>query len=378
MDEGQNLNNGGSGLGAAGGFESFGNANAGMVNGNVGQSGEQSASVMLPQGGNVMQQNVGSALIQSDGAELLQGFSAGLGQSINSISQQDVMIGGEVPELSLGQQAIPSGTGDIVIGGDGGAKSGKSKKGLVIALAAVGVLAAVAVGVLAMWKGGVFGGGKKEEKTALLNSIEQEQKNVSLIESFFEHIYDGDVSFELAYRNEDFVNSLGESITSFNDFCNEIKNSSRNALNEETKNLLVKMNDICEKRTRFYNEMNKIFATFSVVYGSNGIMDTVQELLGNDDEYIASLALQFLDYYTKRDRLLLDIENSGCGSWFSEDVICVNLYDEYYGNEGFVSNGDIVANIAAKIMPIGEYGETFEITNLINELLYENGVLENA
>ena len=73
-------------------------------------------------------------------------------------SQLAMLQGGGAP---VGQPMMPVGTGDIVLNADG---EGKSRKGLVITLIVLVVLAIGAGVGYALWQSGVFGGGGSEIK----------------------------------------------------------------------------------------------------------------------------------------------------------------------------------------------------------------------
>ena len=300
MDEGQNLNNGGSGLGAAGGFDAFQNNN----------------------------------------------------------TFQNAGVGG----------------GDIVIASGDNDGGQKSRKRLLLGVAAVVVVfALVAVGVFAMWKGGVFSGGKS--RADISSAIKNEYDNAKSLEDFFGHVYGGDVSFEMMYGNEDSVGSLGQSIESFDEFNNKIRSIEERDLSNKDKNAFVKLREISERRIDLYNEFNKLVTTFYQVYGLGSV---TQELLSNSDKNIASLAVQFNNYFAKRGQLILDIDVNGCGSWLEQNDVCTNLYDEYYANEDFITDGLALKNIAESILSVDSYGEYHELTNLMNEILLNNGVMMDA
>ena len=101
-------------------------------------------------------------------------------------SQLAVLQGGGTP---VGQPVMPAGTGDIVLNADG---ADKSRKGLVITLIVLVVLAIGAGVGFALWRGGVFGGGEDSGET-----VQDKKEDLRVaFNKFANYLYRGEASEE--------------------------------------------------------------------------------------------------------------------------------------------------------------------------------------
>lgn len=133
------------------------------------------------------------------------GTQGGISNSPIPMQNNLTMMGQGVP---MGQPMAPSGTGDIVLNADG---EGKSRKGLVITLIVLVVLAIGAGVGYALWQGGVFGGGgsetvqnKKEELRIAFNKFANYLYRGEASEGEFELDWNGTSANELRFMLEDY------------------------------------------------------------------------------------------------------------------------------------------------------------------------------
>ena len=71
------------------------------------------------------------------------------------------------------------------------------------------------------------------------------------------------------------------------------------------------------------------------------------------------------------------MSSDGCDDQFANPLCLEKYFNEYRENEEFMSDGDKLANIMVRLSSPDGYGETFLISNMIDELLYENDEVEN-
>lgn len=264
------------------------------------------------------------------------------------------------------QPVISSGPDSIEVGG--GEK--KSRKWVVV-LIAVLVFAAVGAGVFV-----VLNSGSNGNYDALSSILENKREAVEATESFFDHVYYGDISFEMVYQVEGAASSLDQLISPVKELGNELGTIKKSGFNDTVKNLFESLVSDIDKSNSVYSEMNKIYTAFYDVYHSDDSKEKAKALLNSDDQYIADLAPRFVEYYSRKSQLLSDIEKNGCGSWFEFTDVCTNLYNDYYDNDDFMTNGEILAGVMNKIVPPEEYNSISQKTNLIGELLYDIGEMK--
>lgn len=292
MDEGQNLNNGGSGLGAAGGFDAFQNNNT----------------------------------FQDVGA----GMGGGMGVPGSIVSSSD----------------------DVVLNGGGDDSGQKSRKRLLLGVAAVVVVfALVAVGVFVMWKGGVFSGKEENSKPALSTSaidlhkvIDSEWQNILRLTSFAEYAYSGNVSLMdfIVDDNNDLIVSLKNGLGGMQKIKKRLDDGpvvsgliSGIDLELNYTNLRKVLDDEYEKYAKFVDITEAIM---HVVRNDNTVIDNAY------GGAFQAFAAQVVSYYSAMKSLASDYSSNGCPNDGLE--ICDAIQGEIVGLQSQnMGDGENIAQI---------------------------------
>lgn len=298
-------------------------------------------------------------------------FSSGQG---GGAGQTGGYVGAPNNVETNGQQIIsPMPTsigGPIVLNNDGEGK--KSRKWVIIAVALL-VLGMVVAGVLV-----ALNLRKYSNNEQLSSILKSDSDGVQKAESFFGHIKDGDVSFELLFsqmnNNSTFMEEL---ISPVKDLQKQVEVINGATLSVNVNDLLEKTKNVISKRLSIFNELSDICTVFYGIYKSSDSVAASRELLNSDDKQIASLAQWFYDYFSRRAQILSDMSSDGCDDQFANPLCLEKYFNEYRENEEFMSDGDKLANIMVRLSSPDGYGETFLISNMIDELLYENDEVEN-
>ena len=217
--------------------------------------------------------------------------------------------------------------------------------------------------------------GNNSNKEKLISVLESSSDDIREAESFFGHMHNGDVSLdELFSGNDTFMTEL---VSPVEDFRKQIEEIGDADLGTEAKNLLGEIKNIINKRLPIYNELNNIYTIFYSAYNSADGLAASKELLNNDDRYVADLAQSFYNYFSRRAQIISNMDSDDCDEQFAKSLCVDEYYSEYRENERFLSDGDILASIITELSLPNEYGETFLMSDLVDELSYEVGEMEN-
>lgn len=240
---------------------------------------------------------------------------------------------------------------------------GKKPKKLVIILIAVLVFGIIATIVFIM----VHSGFNTVDDNKTISVLEEKRDEVHQVENIFDNINDGEISFKALYQDENLVEVA---VTFLKEFKEQIEAIDGRGLEKEKKALLEELKQTLNQRLPFYEKMEEICATFADVYGSSNGMEVASELMKSPDAQIANLAESFYDYYYKNTQIMSEMEKNNCNIDNVISATCAELYSEYYQNEDFLDDGSILAKIMKNMNASEEYGGTFKMSDLIDEILY--------
>ena len=264
-----------------------------------------------------------------------------------------------------GQKIVPpmpiSTGGPIVLNNNDGRRS---KKWLV-ALIAVLIIAAVTGGVFAVMQLSFH----SSNTDALASILEEGRDEVHQAEVFFDNVDNGEISFKLLYQDNEEGDLVVPLLTSLSRFKEQLGEIDRAGLDAKLKEPFLELENTLNQRLSLYEKIGEICTVFYEVYNSPDSINSADELKGNSNKYIANLAHDFYSYYEKKVQIMSDMEKNDCGvELFSN--ICEEKYDEYYQNEKFMDDGNILSEIMADMTTQEGYGDGFAMSDLINELLY--------
>jgi len=262
-------------------------------------------------------------------------------------------------------QGVFSASKNNVIGGQiiSNENYGKKPKKLVILWIAVLVIGIIAAIVFIM----VHSGFNTVDDNKAISVLEEKRDEVHQVENIFDNINDGEISFKALYQDENLVEAA---VTFLKEFKEQIEAIDGRGLEKEKKALLEELKQTLNQRLPFYEKMEEICAIFGDVYGSSNGMEVASELMKSPDAQIANLAESFYDYYYKNTQIMSEMEKNNCNIDNVISATCAELYSEYYQNEEFLDGGSILAKIMKNMNASEEYGDTFKMSDLIDEILY--------
>lgn len=264
--------------------------------------------------------------------------------------------------LAKGALAVsPVTGGDIYLGGDSRKKGGRWKWWVI----GGGII--VIFGVIVILLFGVLRGTPAEEVKA---TLEANYDSIAQLEEIYSNIYEGELSYEDVYASSDSVDILENLTSSLKELQSDIYDVEEVRGVPLAKTGLKGLKKIISERLPVYEDGARIYKIFYGVYHADNPLSAAEELMNDEEEAIATTAGEFYRYYDNNNRILANMADAGCETWFVAVDKCPALYEEYEENNSFIDDGQYLKNAFMRMSGKIDYEEFGKITDIIDEIIY--------